>query len=120
MELPVTLFAFDPAGDKEHIAFTIEAEDVQVFAGYPGHSVTVFAYEPDPAGGPYVWKQVTLTSASLKSNSLKVAIASLKGHKYISFQIRVDTTVKAGLYNDFVVTRLSLDSDTHYAVLGFE
>jgi hypothetical protein len=44
----------------------------------------------------------------------------LKGHKYVSIQIRVDTTVAAGLYNAFVVVRLALQSTTHYATLGFE
>jgi hypothetical protein len=120
MELPITLRPFDPTSSKEDINFTLDAEDVNVFAGYPGHIITIFGYEPDPVAGPYKWKQVILLTSTLTSNSVQVKLPSLSGHKFVSLQIRVDTTVAAGLYNDFVFIRLSLGSKTHYAVVGFE
>jgi hypothetical protein len=120
MELPVTLLPFEPASSKEHINFELEAEDVNVFPGYPGHVMTIFGYEPDPPAGPFKWKQVTLLTSTLSSNNAQIKLPSLKNHKYVSIQIRVDTSVAAGLYNDFVFIRLSLRSKTHYAVVGFE
>jgi hypothetical protein len=70
--------------------------------------------------GPFKWKQVTLLTSTLSSNNAQIKLPSLKKHKYVSIQIRVDTSVAAGLYNDFVFIRLSLRSKTHYAVVGFE
>ncbi|HXI41957.1 MAG TPA: hypothetical protein VNH83_18380 [Bryobacteraceae bacterium] len=119
-EHPITVKPFDATSNKEDLTFEIEAEDVQVFTGYSGHAVTVFAYEPDPTAGPNKWRQVTLQTARLTGNSLNIKITSLKRHKYVSIQVRVDTTVAAGLYNDFVIVRLAIKSTTHYAVLGFE
>jgi hypothetical protein len=120
MELPVTFHAFDPTNPNEDIKLELEAEDVNVYSGYPGHLITIFGYEPDPTSGPYKWKQITLYSTTMTSNNTQVTLVSLKNHIFVSFQIRVDTTVKAGLYNDFVVVRLSLRSKTHYAVVGFQ
>jgi hypothetical protein len=119
-ELPFTIRPFDEASDQEDISLLLEAEDVNVFAGYPGHSMSVIGYEPDPLSGPYKWKQVTLLMAVLTGNTLQINLPGLQSHKYISIQLRVDTTVTAGLYNDFVWIRLSLKSTTHYAMLGFE
>lgn len=119
-ELPITVRPFDPTSSKEDINFELKAEGVSVFAGYPGHLITVFGYEPDPPAGPFKWKQVTLLTSTMTSNRVQVTLPSLKNHKFVSIQIRVDTTVKAGLYDDFVFIRLSLRSTTHYSVVGFE
>jgi hypothetical protein len=115
-EFPITVWPF-PGGMGEDLTFILEAEDVHVFSGYPGHAVSIFGYQPDPSG---IWKQVTLVSSTLSTNTLEMKSVSLKGHKFISVQVRVDTSVAPGLYNDFVWIRLSLRSKTHYAVLGFE
>jgi hypothetical protein len=115
-EFPVTVRPF-PGSTGEDITLILEAEDVHVFAGYAGHTVTVIGYEVNPSGG---WKQITLLVASLSSDLLEIKSVSLKGHNFISVQLRVDTTVPAGLYNDFVWVRLSLRSPTHYGVLGFD
>jgi len=121
MELPVTMFPFDPTSSVEDIKFELKAEDVHVFNGYVGHVITVSGYEPDPTpANPYKWKQVTLLTTVMSSDKTDITVPSLNSHKFISIQIRVDTTVKARLYNDFVVVRLALRSTSHYAVLGFE
>src|SRR5258707_1271926 len=66
-ELPITILPFEPSTSQEDINFELKAENVLVFSGYPGHVITVFGYEPDPASGPYKWKQVTLLTAALTS-----------------------------------------------------
>jgi hypothetical protein len=120
VEHPITVYPFDATSPKQDITVEIEAQDVQVFNGYPGHAVTVLGYELDPAAGPFKWKQVVLQSDRLATNTLSLKLAGLKSHKYLSIQVRADTTVAPGLYNDFVLVRLALQSTTHYAVLGFQ
>lgn len=118
-EFPISVRPFDPQSTTEHLTFHIHAENVRVYQGYSGHQLTVSGYEPDPVAGQHKWRQVTLLKTTLNSDDTDIPLKSLEGHEFISFQVRVDTTVAAGLYNDFVLRRLSLHSDTHYAVVGF-
>jgi hypothetical protein len=118
-EFPMTVTPFDSSSPNEDITVVLEAEDVTVFSGYTGHVVTVTGYLADTSSGTYKWKEVPLTAGALNKDDLKLKVPSLQGCRYISVRVRVDTTVMAGLYDDFVVVRLSLSSTTHYADFGF-
>jgi hypothetical protein len=76
-EFPVTIRAFDPTSTDEDLTFVLEAENVHVFTGYAGHSSAIFGYEPDPAGGPYKWKQVTLLSSAMTLDHSEVKLPTL-------------------------------------------
>jgi hypothetical protein len=117
-EFPLTIRPFDPTNPKTDVTFLLESEDVSTYTGYPGHAVSLIAYEPT---GPNKWKQVLLGSWLLTQSQspLQMSVPDLKGHQYFSLQVRVDTTVQPGLYNDFLLTRLALQSTTHYASFGF-
>lgn len=119
-EFPITIRPFNPSVTNEDITFVLEADNVHVFPGYAGHQVLITGYELDPVAGPYKWKQVPLLAIALISDHTEIKLPSLGGHKFVSLQVRVGTTVAAGLYNDFVWEQLSLRSTTHYAVIGFE
>src|SRR5262249_20855977 len=40
MELPMTFHPFDPTSPNEDLNLELEAEDVNVYTGYPGHLIT--------------------------------------------------------------------------------
>lgn len=115
-EYPLIIKPFDSTNKKTDVTLLLEAEDVAIYAGYSGHPVSLNAYEPGSAGK---WKQVSLGTWLLTAKELQMKLADLTGHIYLSLQVRVDTTVPPGLYNDFVLTRLALQSTTHYASFGF-
>ncbi|BCY09357.1 hypothetical protein [Actinoplanes sp. L3-i22] len=124
VELPVTLVKTDPAGPDTTV-LSVRTEDVQTFAGYPGHELTVTLFVPDPAQ-PFHANEVVLTSARLGTadNNRKDLTVNLAGHTapfFVSFKVEIDTDVPPGLYDDFVVTRLVNISQnfTFVASLGF-
>jgi hypothetical protein len=47
LECPLTLRKTDPAG-PDTTTLVLHTQDVQTFTGYPGHLITVTAYQPDP------------------------------------------------------------------------
>jgi hypothetical protein len=122
-ELPATI-ANSGSNDPDTITFALEAEDVKVFAGYPGHEVTVFFYQETST--PYHWKETPLFSLRMKENRLDIPVdmSKIKPQKpsrpvWISFRIEVDTTVAPGLFNDFVLTRFSLKSQGYKYTANF-
>ena len=120
-ELPVTLSKIDPTGD-DSVTLVLRADDVQTFAGYPGHLVTVIAHRTT-AADPSHSAETQLTTARLISAdiSIPVDLSGISSPVHLTVRVRVDTTVPPGLYDDFVVTRLSLRSEDHayVAELGF-
>jgi hypothetical protein len=124
VELPLTLQKINAAGPDTTI-LSLRTADVQTFAGYPGHGLTVTLFQPDPAQ-PLHWNEVPLATAVIGSadNNRKDVTINLAGHTspyFLSFKIEVDTDVPPGLYDDFVVTQLlniSVNS-TFVASLGF-
>ncbi|MBI1750632.1 MAG: hypothetical protein HY234_00105 [Acidobacteria bacterium] len=121
-EFPVTLRPMPGQSPPPppQVVFHLEANDVEIFAGYPGHAVIVWGYEADPPAGPFKWKQVLLQQANLTGKSLKLPVPNIGAYRFLSIQVRADTTFAAGYYDDFVLRRLSLESTTHYASFGFQ
>jgi hypothetical protein len=126
-EWPITLRKYDPksalSGD---VRLRLDGEDVGVFPPYPGHRVSVSRYVPAPSdNNPYAWSKLPAQPADdhrMASNRLELDV-TLPGDfvtLYLSVRIEVDTTMHPGLYDDFVMTRLSVLSTTHFASFGFE
>lgn len=124
LEFPLTLRKIDPAG-PDTTTLVLRTQDVQTFAGYPGHLITVTAYQPDPDNPTHVIETVLtmqrLTSADDNLKELTVDLADVPAPAFVSLRVRVDTEVPPGLYDDFVVTRLSNRSAdfTFVASFGF-
>ena len=125
IEFPVQLTRYNET-EKQDIILTLEANDVEIYEGYPGHSVTVTGYYPDSQNS-YKWNSKILVTEKMGTNfsgKLNLLIKALDVPKekcfYISVRISVDTQVTPGLYDEFVITRLSMQSKTHYADFGFK
>lgn len=126
VELPMTVFRGDPErpGDTP-FTIILDTEDVQTFKDYPGHEIIVTAFEPDPKK-PYhsverelARDRLTLADNNHKEITIKPGAAAMP--LFIGVRLRVDTTVNPGLYDEFVLTRLSFLSEgsAHYASFGF-
>ena len=123
-ELPVTLQKVDPAG-PDATTLIVETENVETFAGYPGHVITVTLYQEDPGQPNHFVETVLaterLTSADNNRKEITVNLAGKPSPIFVSTRIRIDTEVPPGLYDDFVFIRLSNQSEniTFVASLGF-
>jgi hypothetical protein len=118
VELPLTLHRLlrDAAPD-ERVEVILEAQDVRVFEGYAGHLVRVLGHFSNPEGQPE-WTVRELATGRLARNAMSLTIAGeIPAH--VSVSVHVDTDVGPGLFDDFVLRRLSLRSASHYASLGF-
>jgi len=124
LEFPLTLQKIDPAG-PDMTTLVLRTQDVQTFAGYPGHLITVTAYQPDPVDPTHFTEAVLvterLTSADNNRKEVAVNLAGIASPAFVSVRVRVDTEVPPGLYDDFVVTRLLNRSAnfTFVAAFGF-
>lgn len=119
-EWPLTLVPLDPTSSSMDVSLQIECEGVAVYSPYPGHAVEIRNYVPDPVpNNPYKFAETSIGSARLTTDALTVVVPGPLPSGFLSVQIRVDTTVKPGLYDDFVVIGISLKSTTHYAKFGF-
>lgn len=109
LEFPVTLRKTDPSGE-DTTTLVLHTQDVQTFAGYPGHQITVTAYQPDPSDPTHTTETVLtterLTSADDNRKELPLDLAGVGSPTFISVRVRVDTGVPPGLYDDFLVTKL--------------
>jgi hypothetical protein len=121
-ELPITLTTTSAPG-QDSTTLVLETEDVRTFSGYPGHLLTATLYEPDPTQ-PNRWRENVLATERLTSsdNNRKQIDLDLAGRTsplYISLRVRIDTQVPPGLYDDFVLRRLSNRSTDFRYVASF-
>ncbi|MFI0976103.1 hypothetical protein ACH4SP_03630 [Streptomyces sp. NPDC021093] len=122
-ELPLTLERTNPNGPHA-TTLVLDTDDLRTFQGYPGHPVEVFLFLPDPAD-PNHWNRTTLATARLTGSNTRYEIPlDLTGRGsrlYLGVRVGVDTTVPAGLYDDFVLRRLSNKAVdfTYVASFGF-
>lgn len=109
LEFPLTLRKTDPAG-PDATTLVLHTEGVQTFTGYPGHLITVTAYQPFPHDPPQAIEvplaTVTLSSADGNLKEVPIDLSGLDSPVFVSVRVRVDTKVPPGLYDDFVITRL--------------
>lgn len=118
-EFPITLTR---CGTKpqDDISLILSAEDVQAYAPYPGHQVTVVGYKEIADSDPPRWSEVELGVGRMKEDTIRIRIDNTDGIKFFSVRVRIDTTVAPGLYDELVLLRLELQSTNHYAKLGFQ
>jgi hypothetical protein len=122
LEFPLTLRKTDPTG-PDTTTLVLRTQDVQTFAGYPGHLITVTAYQPDP-GNPAHATETVLATARLSNEDnnhkeVHVNLTGIASPVFVSVRVRVDTEVPPGLYDDFVVTRLLNKSANFTFVASF-
>lgn len=126
IDLPVTIRPLpdppDPDGD-DRLTFTLRADAVAVFPGYPGHRIAVVRYEE--AGAPARWHERVLVEERMDA-AVKTVVVPLGGIApsaeaplYTSVRVRLDTEVAPGFYDDFVLLSLSLRPERYYASFGF-
>lgn len=119
-EWPMTLTPFDPTSSDTRVRLKLHCTGVKVYSPYPGHAVELRAFVPDPTpANPYQYKEVSVSSLRLDTDSLTIPVSAALPAPHLSLTVRVDTSVKPGLYDDFLVIELALESDTHYAQFGF-
>lgn len=110
MELPITIERTSSPG-PDRTTIILETKDVQTFAGYPGHPITVTIYVPDPAlpfhAKPVVLVQTNLTSADNNRKEIPINLANFQPPYSIGVRVQADTTVPPGAVDDFLVTKLS-------------
>ena len=125
-ELPITLRRFNPQAAEDATLF-LRTEHVAVYQGYPGHRVTVTAYEESSTA--HHWQERVLVDDIRITDENPVAVTLPLSQQpdrpenvFLSVRIRADTTVAPGLYDDFLIVSLSLESGPHgyYAIFGFD
>ena len=123
-EMPITLQKTDPTG-PDTTTLVVETLNVETFAGYPGHLITVTLYEEDPNQPGHFVETILaterLTSADNNRQEVTINLAGKPSPVFVSIRVRIDTEVPSGLYDDFIVTRLLNRSQnfTFVASLGF-
>jgi hypothetical protein len=119
VELPVTL---TKSNSTSTAALTVHTENVQVIPPYLGHVVTVVAYGDGNA--------IEIGNARIEAPSdndkaveteVTLDLSSVPSPAFAGVRIHVDTAVAPGLYDDFVVASLRLNSSDNEVVseLGF-
>jgi hypothetical protein len=119
---PVQLQPFDEtaAAPPPDVTFLVAASDVSVMTGYPGHKVSIVGYSPTST--PHEWAATELAFGRINSSfagELVIQVSAATLPEYLSVHVEIDATVAPGLYDDFLLTRISLQSTTHYASFGF-
>ena len=118
-EFPITLTKYGTEAQND-IFLILSAQDVQVYEPYPGHQVTVVGYKEIADSDPPHWEELELSVGRMKEDTITIRPSITNGIKFFSVRVRVDTSVAPGLYDEFVLLRLELQSTTHYATLGFK
>jgi hypothetical protein len=125
-ELPLTVFRTNVEHPQDlPFVITLGTDQVTTFDGYPGHEIVVTTYEPDPQK-PFhsVEREVArerLTSADNSQKEIVIRPGDKVGPFFISVRLRVDTTVNPGLYDDFLLVKLSFSSENfaYFTSFGF-
>lgn len=122
VELPITLDKTDQSA-PDTTTLVVRTRDVQTFQGYPGHLITVAAYVPDPTQPNHANRTVLarerLTSADDNVKEVEVDLSGLAFPAFVGVRVQVDTDVPPGLYDDFLLVRLSNSSENFAFVASF-
>jgi hypothetical protein len=125
-ELPITVYRTDSTTTTDiPFKLIVETASVETYSGYPGHSIKVIAYEEDSTPFHFVstiLADVRLTSADKNKKEIQINPGTEKSRFFISVQLRCDTEVTPGLYDDFIWRTLSLLTTNYeyYASFGFD
>jgi len=117
-ELPFTVTKIR---ETESLKIMLETEGMKTFEGYPGHEIYIIAHEK----GEHYWTETMLGNGRLSGEGnifdISIDLSGMESPVFLSLKVRVDTTAPAGLYDDFVIKRISIKSHDQacYASLGF-
>lgn len=125
-DLPIELIPYsgvyeDGYESEGRVTLILRADGLRPNLGYTGHKVEFFPLVPDPKGsGAWIEGPVGAEALLGAENSGPLSFTR-EGRipRYSVLRVRADTAVAPGLYQEIVVTRLSLASESHYAYLGF-
>lgn len=122
LELPLTLRRFPDVDGPSVASIIIETEGLQPRGGLLGPTVSVVRYVPDQTQG--LWQGQVLREERLAQQVTKLALELSSGMPdeepfALSLRLRINTEAPPGLYADFVLLALRMESTTHYASLGF-
>jgi len=123
VEFPLTLRRFPDANGPSAVRLLVETEGLQPRGGLPGPTISIVQYVPGDVPEP--WQAHVLGEARLAVQVTTVAVDV--GHAMsnneplaLGVRLRINTEAPPGLYADFVLVALRIDSTTHYASLGFQ
>ncbi len=108
-----------PGGGHAAVSVSLETEDAETYAPYPGHEVSLVRHYPSPTN-PQQWLEqgiATLYLNSAANNSVvfqNIDLSTFTDRICLSLRIRVDTSVPAGLYDDFIAIRVRFDAAPNY------
>lgn len=120
----MTLRKINPTGPNS-TTLELQTENLETFAGYPGHLITVTVYKPTPSDPEHAIETVLTTAlftgVDANNKSIVLNLSGIPSPIFASVRLRVDTTVPPGLYDDFVLTKLENQSAnaTYVATFGF-
>jgi hypothetical protein len=126
-ELPFTLYRFLESG-SDKVQLVLETSPVRTFNTYPGHEVVLTSFEPPArAGGHWTERRIgdvhRLKSGAAGPLTIDADLSDVKAKRlFLSLKTRVDTSVPAGLFDDFEILRLSIVTADHrfYTSFGFD
>lgn len=119
-ELPLTVMQNSAEG-SESVRIVLEADDVRTYAGYPGHQVLVIEHFESAEG---MWQEKIIGQGKLwdmDTTEITIDLSNKQMPLFLSVRVKVDTSVPAGLYDDFVIRKLSMytQGSKYYASFGF-
>jgi hypothetical protein len=129
VELPITVHPMPgaAAGSKPALRLVLNVENMTTYPPYPGHRVSVVAHELIAGSNPPRWKESgplldTQLGSSGDEFTFDVDLSTIALPAFFSVRVHCDVTVAPGLYNDFVLTRLSAGDPGFacYGTFGFE
>lgn len=125
--VPITLYRTVHEDTPVVATFVLEAEDVDVRRGYPGHLIAITEFVPGSSKSGK-WKErpfgdeARLTDHDHCVKRISVQIPPGENRLFVSLGIKVDTSAAAGMYDDFIVRRIRFQTpgEEFYARLGFD
>lgn len=123
VEFPLTLRRFPDADGSPVVSMLVETEGLQPRGGLPGPTISIVQYVLGDV--PESWQTHVLGEAWLAAQVTAVTVDvshSMPNNEPLALgvRLRINTEAPPGLYADFVLVALRIDSPTHYASLGFQ
>jgi hypothetical protein len=120
VEFPLTLHRFGPkAAEPDDISFLIKLHELSADCAVTRPHVALHVFEPGRVRGAGWDRAKAETTVQFDGSMVRLRPVSVSGKRYFAVSVEVDIGPAPGLYNDFVLVSLTLESTTHYAEFGF-